>query len=252
MPDVINQNGTWVIQPDVDLTDLNMNVIDLTDGSWTLIDLNSGIQSTQFANKTNKITTNAISAGSVNQAASAQYYGPRWFKLLKDENGNQLTQNDNFIFIATQQAQSASNPPPFGLAIGTCIRPYATGSTNENNQLYAAGALCNNGTGNTGTSEYFQQAISAGGTIGSQRVTTGSINRIVKNYNGKSGVISAVVSSTANNGAARCSANLKNPATGSLDFFLQIGLTTRYNSTSTLSGAEIKHIIKYKIIKLGV
>ena len=65
MPDLIDDNGTWVLQPDKDLADLEMNLVDLTDGSWTLIDINSNVKSVAFEDSANKLTLNAISAGTI-------------------------------------------------------------------------------------------------------------------------------------------------------------------------------------------
>ena len=49
MPDLIDDNGTWVLQPDKGLADLEMNIIDVTDGSWSHIDVNSQLKSFSFS-----------------------------------------------------------------------------------------------------------------------------------------------------------------------------------------------------------
>ena len=63
MPDIIDDNGTWVIEADKDLADLTMNVVDLTDGSWSSLDITSQLKSLAFEDGANKATMNAISAG---------------------------------------------------------------------------------------------------------------------------------------------------------------------------------------------
>ena len=249
MPNLVNKNGTWVVEEDVDLTNLGLNDIDLTDGSWTLIDINSGIQSAVIEDKAVKITTNVIAQGNINQANSLVYYAPRWFTLLKDESGNQITQNDNYILIVTQQAQSSSNPPAFGLAVGTALNPYLTGTNAENNQCFSAGALLNDSNGNN--TDFTQQIIGQGSSIGSNRLTTSSINRTVLNFNGKNGSISVVASSTSNNSTARATTNVPGFQTGSQNVYLQVGLASRYASTSCASGQTIKQVIQYRVIKLG-
>lgn len=249
MPDVINDNGTWVIQPDVDLTNFGLNDIDLTDGSWTLIDINSGIKTVAMENKAVKVSTNAIAQGSINQANTTSYYAPRWFRLLKDENGNQITQNDNYILIVTHQAQSSSNPPAFGFAVGTAVNPFRTGSTNETNQCFTAGVLLNDSNGNN--THFSQQVVGASSAIGSNRLTTSSVNRTVINFNGKNGSISGVASSTSTNAAARVDVPAPGFQTGSQNLYLQVGLASRFNNTSCSDGQIIKQIIQYKVIKLG-
>ena len=62
MPDVINDNGTWVIQPDVDLLDLNGVTIDITDGTWSHVDVGSQVKSFSHANGVNTVVLNAISS----------------------------------------------------------------------------------------------------------------------------------------------------------------------------------------------
>jgi len=244
-----NQNGTWVVEEDVDLTNFGLNDLDLTDGSWTLIDINSGIQSAAIEDKAVKITTNVIAQGNINQANSTSYYAPRWFTLLKDENGNQITQNDNYILIVTQQAQSSSNPPAFGLAVGTALNPYLTGTNAETNQCFTAGAVLNDTNANN--THFSQQVIGLGSAIGSNKLTTSSVNRTVLNFNGKNGSISVVASSTSNNSTARADIPAQGFQTGSQDVYLQVGLASRYASTSCASGQIIKQIIQYKVIKLG-
>lgn len=249
MSSLVNQNGTWVVGDDVDLTNFGLNEIDLTDGSWTLIDINSGIKTVAMENKAVKVSTNVIAQGNINQANNSLYYAPRWFRLLKDENGNQITQNDNYILIVTHQAQSSSNPPAFGLAVGTAVNPFRTGSNSETNQCFTAGALLNDSNGNN--THFSQQVIGGASAIGSNKLTTSSINRTVLNFNGKNGSISSVASSTSTNAAARVDVPAPGFQTGSQNVYLQIGLASRYASTSCSDGQIIKQIIQYKVIKLG-
>ena len=251
MPDVINDNGTWVIQPDVDLTSLDLNVVDLTDGTWTLIDINSGIKTVAFEDGAVKVNTNVINAGPINQVGTTSYNGARWFRLLKDDNGVQINQTDSFILIIKQHPQSASNPPPFGFAVGFSINPYATGSTAQTNQYFVAGAVYNDGTGNSGNvNDYTHQALAAGGVQGSTGLTTGSVvTNIIQNGHNQ-GFISSTTSFSTFAGS-RCSKPY-GAATGSANLYLQVGLHTRHNSTSALDNALMKQKIGYKVIKLKV
>ena len=55
MPDVVNENGTWVIKQDSNLSSLEINTIDLTDGSWTFLDTMSQVKTNTFANNINTV-----------------------------------------------------------------------------------------------------------------------------------------------------------------------------------------------------
>ena len=63
MAGLVDENGTWVVKDDVNLSNLKLEAVDVTDGSWTLIDINGGVQTQAFEDGAVKITTNAISAG---------------------------------------------------------------------------------------------------------------------------------------------------------------------------------------------
>lgn len=251
MSSLINQNGTWVVGDDVDLANLGLNVVDLTDGTWTHLDVTNQVKVTAFEDGAVKVNMNATSAGSINQVGTTSYNGARWFKLLKDDSGNLVNQADSFILIIKQHPQSASNPPPFGFAVGTSINPYATGSTDQTNQRFVAGAVYNDGGGNSGNvNDYTHQALTSGGTQGSTGLTTGSVVTNVVQNGHNQGFISSTTSFSTFAGS-QC-AKPYGAATGSANLYIQVGLHTRYATTSALDGALIKQIIGYKVIKLKV
>ena len=251
MPRLLDDSGTWVLQPDIDLTNLGLNVVDLTDGTWNHLDVNSQIKTTAFEDEAVKVNTNVINVGSVNQVGTTSYNGARWFKLLKDDNGDQIKQTDTFLLVVAQNPQSASAPPPFGFAVGFSIHPYATGSTSQTNQYFVAGAVYNDGVGNSGNvNDYTHQALASGGTQGSTQLTTGSVvTHVISNGNNQ-GIISSVASS-ANNATPRCQ-KAYGAATGSVDLYIQVGLHTRYATTSALDASLIKQKIGYKVIKIKI
>ena len=111
MPDIVDKNGVWTLQPDADFANFELEEIDLTDGSWTHIDIDNRISATGFSDGANKVVTNAISAGNENQLTNADNQNvPRWYKTLTDANGTAITTGDSFIFISTIQVLSSSNP----------------------------------------------------------------------------------------------------------------------------------------------
>ena len=252
MAGLTDQNGTWVIKDDVDLSNLKLETVDVTDGSWTLIDINNGVQTQAFEDGAVKITTNAISAGAINQIGTTSYNAPRWFKKLKSTSGKQVTQNDNFLFITTIQAQSSSNPAPFGFGIGTAIRPYATGSTLETTQLFYAAIVFNDGSGTTGTNnDYANQVATVGTQLGSTRLDSSSIATGVMNYSNKTGIISQVPSSVVGGGLGNIEKTLGTAATGSDDLYVQVGMCARGATHGALSNAVQKQKIAYQVILLG-
>lgn len=257
MPDIINDNGTWVLQPDANFSSLELETINLSDGSWTFIDINSSISgSVVFEDGANKVVTNAISAGTVNQLTNNAQNVPRWYKNLVDSSGTQLTTGDSFIFIATLQGLSSSNPAPFGFACGISVNPTGTGSNANDNcdqggsfqQGWMSVALTNEQvTSNEGRKHEYDCNIISIGSINNANLLTSSVVTYVNNFGNTNG--SATVSY--NNIDSRASRNnvVINP-TGS-NLFLQVGFGARQNSTSALSGAEHKQKIKFKIIRLS-
>ena len=260
MPDIIKQNGTWVIQPDVNLNSLELETVDLSDGSWNFIDINNSISgSVVFEDGANKVVTNAISAGTVNQLSNNAQNVPRWYKNLVDNNGTQITTGDSFIFIATLQGLSSSNPAPYGFGCGICVNPTGTGSNANSNcsqggsfqQNWTLFSLTNEQTGTPGAyegrkHEYDCQIISGGG-VNIANLLTSSIATYVQSFGFTNG--GAAVSINNVNGRASKNNLSVNPTDSNL--FLQIGFGARQNSTNALSGAEHKQIIKFKIIRLS-
>ena len=74
MPDIVDKNGVWTLQPDADFASFELEEIDLTDGTWNFIDIDSRISGTGFSDGTNKVVTNAISAGNENQITNNMGY----------------------------------------------------------------------------------------------------------------------------------------------------------------------------------
>jgi len=252
MAGLVDENGTWVVKDDVNLSNLKLEAVDVTDGSWTLIDINNGVQTQAFEDGAVKITTNAISAGAINQAGTTSYNAPRWFKKLKNTSGKQLTQNDNFIFIVKQIGMSSTNPAPFGFAVGTSIHPYATGSTLQTTQLFSAGCVFNDGSGTTGTNnDYVNQVVASSGIIGSTKMDDTSIATTIINYSNKSGIISQTLSSVTAGTTGAIEKALVGSITGSSDLYVQVGMTTRNSTNSALSNAVQKQKIGYQVILLG-
>ena len=257
MPDIINQNGTWVIQPDTNLNSLELETVDLSDGSWNFIDINNSISgSVVFEDQANKVVTNAISAGTVNQLSNNAQNVPRWYKNLVDNNGTQITTGDSFIFIATIQGLSSSNPAPFGFGCEICVNPTGTGSNANSNcdqggsfqQNWTLVSLTNEQIGsNEGRKHEYDCQVISGGGINTGNLLTSSIATYVNNFGNTNG--GATVSF--NNIDNRASKNNLSVNPTNSDLFLQVGFGARQNSTSALSGAEHKQIIKFKIIRLS-
>jgi hypothetical protein len=246
MPDIIKDNGTWVLQPDKDLADLEMNLVDLTDGSWTSIDITSQLKSLAFEDSANKATMNAIAAGTNVQFSNNSYNSVRWFKLLTDSKGTQVNTSDQFIFIATIQAMSSSNPAPFGFAIGNSINPYGTGSVGQTRQCFHHLALCNERQGATEGRKHEYDAIlklAAGGVVAN--MLTSSVCQMVQTWGNKNGA-GALSFSNVN---SRSSSNLSS-MTGSVPLYVQVAMGSRQNTDQVLEDAEHKQILKYLVIRL--
>ena len=247
MSGLVLRDGEWVVEPDTNLANLGLTTVDITDGSWSFVDINTDIKTQAFEDGAVKITTNAITAGTINVFANASYYGARWYKKLTDTDGTQLTQADNFIMIILQQPLSSSNPSPFGFGCGFSITPLATGSSTENTQGWSAGAVFNDGTGNSGNDNDFGLiAFSNGGAIGALNLDHDSIVRTIINYNNKRGNVNVTPSNK--------TGNVDRPmftSTGSVDLYVQVGFGSRHNSVTALEDAEHKQKIQYGIIKLS-
>ena len=247
MSGLVLRDGEWIVEPDTNLASLGLTTVDITDGSWSFVDINTDIKTQAFEDGAVKVTTNAITAGTINVWANASYYGARWYKKLTDADGTQLTQADNFIMIVLQQPLSSSNPAPFGFGCGFSITPLATGSNTESNQGWSAGAVFNDGTGNSGNDNDFAlAAISSAQAVGATNLDHDSIVRTIINYNNKRGNVNSTPSNK--------TGNTDRPmftSTGSVDLYIQVGFGARGNTRSALEDAEHKQKIQYTIIKLS-
>ena len=250
MPDVINENGTWVIQPDVDLSSLQLETIDLTDGTWTLVDPNSGIKTLSFEDDANKVITNAISAGTLNNfGQGTAYNSPRWYRNLTDSNGVQLTTGDNFILLSSIQGVSASNVSGFGFACGTALRPTATGS-NASNQGYSFHGLVYEGVGSDGGNPDELQSFALGGSTTNNNIFTSSAALGVFNFGFKHEGAYGVSYSNGINKKIR-GFTVANITSSTHPLVLQVGFGTRQNSFLCLDNANHKMKLKFKVIKVG-
>ena len=247
MSGLVLRNGEWIVEPDTNLANLELTTVDITDGSWSFVDINTDIKTQALEDGAVKVTTNAIAGGNINVWANASYYGARWYKKLTDADGTQLTQADNFIMIVLQQPLSSSDPAPFGFGCGFSITPLATGSNAESNQGWSAGAVFNDGTGNSGNDNDFAlAAISSAQAVGATNLDHDSIVRTIINYNNKRGNVNSTPSNK--------TGNTDRPmftSTGSVDLYIQVGFGARGNTRSALEDAEHKQKIQYTIIKLS-
>ena len=255
MPDIIDQNGTWVLQEDADFANLNIDSVDLTDGSWTLIDPNSNVDNVSFSDGVTTIETNAITAGNLNIPHHDDQNMTRWYRPLRDDNGVAMTVSDHFIFTATIQGISSSNPPPFGFGCGLALHPTAIGSDSQTTQgfmgffffhkLSSATVGLNNA--------YVSNIVSGGGAI-AQTFTTSSLPTLSLNWQG--GPVGGNVRRThvtiahSDYNSNLQTRNAITISSSTAPLYLQIGLGARFNTSESLSGAQIKQKIKFKVIKL--
>ena len=245
MPNLVDDNGTWILQPDADLADLELNVVDITDGSWSHIDVGSQVKSfSSFAGE-NKAVLNDISSGNETQFSQNAYQGARWYKFLKDSKGVQVNSDERFIFIATIQAHSSSNPAPFGFGIGTSTNPLATGSVGTSRQNFQHIALVNELVSGVGRQhEYDRLTKLAGGSAVANHLTS-SIVQLVHNF-GKDRNGGIVVTSNISNATTATGTS----TSGTNALYIQIAIGTRYNSVSASEDAEHKATMKYAVIRL--
>jgi hypothetical protein len=253
MPDLINENGTWVLQEDANFSDLKINTIDVTDGTWTTVDINSNIDSITFANDTTKLVTNAVAAGNVNLLNKSDFNGTRWYRLLTYEDGEQVLTTDQFIFISTLQGVSSSNPSPFGFACGVSLHPLATGSNSQTNQAFCGHSLYNEFVNNnTGFKHEYDSAAQANGSTQISSVLTSSLCTCVLNWGAPTGTQRGFISVTRNNrNAVSTRQTMTMSSSGDpAPLHLQVCFATKQNTAECLAGAEHKQIIKYKVIRI--
>jgi hypothetical protein len=252
MPDLINENGTWVLQEDANFSDLKINEINLTDGTWTTVDINSNISSVDFTNGTTKLVTNAVAAGNINLLNQTTFNGTRWYKLLTYEDGAQVLTTDQFIFISTLQGLSSSNPAPFGFACGLSLHPLATGSNTQTNQAFNGHSLYNEFVNvNTGFKHKYDSAIQAGGGSNIGSILTSSLCTCVINWGAPTATQKGHISITRNNRNAVTERNTMNMSSSAdLPLYLQVCFAARFNNCEAVSGAEHKQIMKYKVIRI--
>lgn len=248
MANLTKKGTTWVVGNDLDLASFDLdNTVDLTDGSWTHLDVANHLKSNSVSGEINTATLNAISAGTITQFSNAAYNGARWFKLLKDSSGVQVNAHEAFIFVATIQAHSSSNPAPFGFGIGTSTNPYATGSVGVLRQNFQHVSLVNENDSGVGRKHEYDRLLKVGGGGASSNHLTSSVVQFVQNFgSNRSG---ATVTSNIDT-AATTAAGTSTSGTGSA-VYVQIGLGTRYNTVAALEDAEHKATMKYSIIRLS-
>ena len=252
MPDIIDKNGVWTLQPDANFASFKLEEIDLTDGTWNFIDIDNRISATGFSDGANKVVTNAISAGNENQLTNTTSQNvPRWYKPLTDDDGVALTTGDNFIFISTLQALSSSNPRKYGFGVGLSLNPIGTGSGANENCLQGQGqqqgwmfhSIIHR---NDLSFSPLDCNIYSNGATNIGSLTTASVVTYVNNFGFSNGGASVAF----NNIDARATkTNLEiTPLTSSI--FLQVGFGARFNSSATTSNTEHKQKIAFKVIRL--
>lgn len=252
MPDLINENGTWVLQEDANFSDLKLKTINVTDGTWTTVDINSNINSITFANDTTKLVTNAVASGLVNMLNKVDYNCTRWYRSLTYEDGAQVLTTDQFILISTLQGVSSSNPSPFGFACGVSLHPLATGSNDQTNQAFNGHSLfyeTQNST--TGRRHEYESGTQANGGSFIGDVLTSSLCTCVINWGAPTGNQKGHISISRNNRNAVTSRNtISMSSSADLPLYLQVCFATKNQTSQCLSGAEHKTIMKYKVIRI--
>ena len=253
MPDIVDKNGVWTLQPDADFANFELEEIDLTDGTWNFIDIDNRISATGFSDGANKVVTNAISAGNENQITNTTSQNvPRWYRTLTDANGVELTTGDSFIFISTLQVLSSSNPRKYGFGVGLSVNPIGTGSGDNSNCIQGQGqrqgwmfhAITNK------TDLSFTQLdghiYSAGSTVIGNLLNTSSVQTYVNNFGNTNGG-NSVSYNNVDQGRTKSNETI-NPTTSSI--FLQVGFGARFNSSAAASNTEHKQKLKFKVIRL--
>jgi len=248
MPSLLDDNGTWVLKPDADLADLEGNVVDITDGTWSHIDVNNQLKSFSNFGGENKVVLNAVSSGTSTQFSNNAYQGARWYKPLTDSKGVRMNTTDNFLFIATIQALSSSNPAPFGFGIGTSVTPLATGSVGTAKQNFQHVSLPNEKPGsasNVGVQHEYDRCLKLGGGSAISNHLTSSVVQMTINYsNGRVGGVCGANDNNTVSTAAGTADTSTNP------LFVQVGIGTRYNTVSALEDAEHKAKMSFLVIRL--
>jgi hypothetical protein len=245
MPSLLDDNGTWVLKPDADLADLEGNVVDITDGTWSHIDVNNQVKSFSVFNGENKVVLNAVSSGTSTQFSNNAYQGARWYKPLTDSKGVRMNTTDNFLFIATIQALSSSNPAPFGFGIGTSVTPLATGSVGAAKQNFQHVSLPNELDGSLGRKHEYDRCLKLAGGSALSNHFTSSVVQMTINYN--NGRVAGVCGANDHN-TVSTAAGTTDTSTNPL--FVQVGIGTRYNTVSALEDAEHKAKMSFLVIRL--
>lgn len=157
------ENGQWSLLEDATGGDLKNIYIDLTDPSWTFQDIPAmaggpAVQSVSHASDVNSVVFNAISAGASNQITQATYNGPRWYKPLTDNSGNQITTNDFFQMTLRIDPQNTPTAPCSScVMIGISESPTSFGSSNMKTAGLAL--IRNNASNSTGFLDSFLSAL---------------------------------------------------------------------------------------------
>lgn len=245
MPRLLDDNGIWVLKPDADLADLEGTVVDITDGTWEHIDVNDHVKSYSFFDGVNKAVLNEISSGNATQFSNNAYQGARWYKPLTDSKGIRMQTTDNFLFIATIQPQSSSNPAAFGWGIGTSVNPLGTGSVGTTRQNFQHVGMPNELQSGAGFKHEYDRTLKMAGGSAIANHTTGSLVRLVINYtNGRTGGV------TGANDSNSVSVAAGTQDTNTAPLFVQVAIGTRYNSVSALEDAEHKAKMSFLVIRL--
>ena len=167
---------------------------------------------------------------------------------MTDSKGVRMNTTDNFLFIATIQALSSSNPAAFGFGIGTSVTPLATGSQGTSRQNFQHVSLPNEKPGdssNTDIHDEFDRCIKLAGGSAIHNHTTSSVVQMTLNYsNGRVGGVCGANDSNVVSDIAGTQDTTTNP------LFVQVGIGTRYNTVSAQEDAEHKAKMSFLVIRL--
>jgi hypothetical protein len=156
-----------------------------------------------------------------------------------------MNTTDNFLFIATIQALSSSNPAAFGFGIGTSVTPLATGSVGAAKQNFQHVSLPNELDGSLGRKHEYDRCLKLAGGSALSNHFTSSVVQMTINYN--NGRVAGVCGANDHN-TVSTAAGTTDTSTNPL--FVQVGIGTRYNTVSALEDAEHKAKMSFLVIRL--
>ena len=248
------EGGKWILGPGggVDLDDIKNTRIDLTDGTWTLQDNLSAIQSVSHASDVNTVVFNAIAAGAANQISSSTLYnGPRWYKLLKDNSGTQITSDDLFqMTFKIEPQNTATAPCPSCVMLGISESPTSVGSNNT--KTFGLTLLRSGASSNTGFLDKFISGVHASSSIPIYGVTGGwaaSSNFCQANFTKIRTSTGALLGTVTNSQGTRDQST--HTFTSSVNLYLTVAMFFRFNTDAALLNADEDWKLSYSLTKVN-